>query len=941
MERAELAARLVEADEQQRNALLQDHRAALDVQLAYILKDICLDGWSSNPMRALAASATLRTISQLQTDPEFEALGHWTQGIDALIKGDMTGAIATLDEARQGFLVLNKPHVAAATEVSKVIALAMLGLYDEAIACALRARRVFLDHDDLLATGKIEHNIGNLYFRRDQYLEAEKFHTSARDRFIAVNHEKQLATINNCLANTHAVLHKFSSAAALYEEAVELAARAGVPVTQAEIEGNIGNFALLRGRYDQALDYLERSRRRYEFLGMPHQSALAEREIADAYLELNLVPEAAEIYARVTGTFATLGLRADEARALASRGRAELLSGNDNDALSLLKRSRELYQAEGNKVGEALVLLTQAQLHHAHGDDHAARELAVQAETDLSAFGGWHQILLARWLRADVERTLDHTDEAQQLFESTINDSTVHGQPQIIERSYTGLGLVAIAKGETAAAERHFRNAIAVTEELRAPLPGEEFKTAFFANKLVPYNELVRICLAAGDERLSEALTLVESARSRALVDSLGAENLHENLVAPRDAFEANLLEQIGELREELNYLYKEINQPVDGHGQRRREVQQELRDRERKVLEITRQLHHRRESASSPLQSFDVHQLQQQLSEDTVLVEYTALGDELLAFVVTREKVHVARNLASLATIGEHLNALRFQIETLRFGARAIRRHLTTLTEKINVYLRQLHEELIDPLKQMLRRKLIIVPYAALHYLPFPALYDGRKYLIEHCEISYAPSAAILQQCLQRGEHNLNHALLMGVSDEQTPRITNEIQSLSEVFPGATTFVGENATTEVLRRNSAGAGVVHLACHGQFRSDNPLFSALRLADGWFTVRDAYSLKLDNALVTLSACETGANVIAPGDELIGLARGFFSAGARSVLLSLWMVDDETTEQMMVDFYQETRTGRSLSASLRAAQLKMLETKSHPFFWSPFVLVGHW
>ena len=108
------------------------------------------------------------------------------------------------------------------------------------------------------------------------------------------------------------------------QEAAELAERAGVPVTQAEIEGNIGNFALLRGRYDQALDYLERSRRRYEFLGMPHQSARAEREIADAYLELNLVPEAAEIYARVTGTFETLGLRADEARTLASRGRAEL-----------------------------------------------------------------------------------------------------------------------------------------------------------------------------------------------------------------------------------------------------------------------------------------------------------------------------------------------------------------------------------------------------------------------------------------------------------------------------------------------------------------------------------------------------------------------------------------------------------------------------------------
>lgn len=941
MERAELAARLVEVDEDERDALLREYHAEPDVQLAYILKDICLDGWSSNPTRSLAASATLRTISQLHTDPELKALCHWTHGIEALIKGDMAAAIDTLDAARTGFLELNKPHVAAATEVSKVIALAMLGLYDEAIVCALRARRVFLDHDDLLAAGKIEHNIGNLYFRRDQYLEAEEFHTSARERFLAINHEKQLATINNCLANTHAVLHKFASASALYEDAAELAERAGVPVTQAEIEGNIGNFALLRGRYDEALDYLERSRRRYEFLGMPHQSALAEREIADAYLELNLVPEASEIYGRVTDTFARLGLRADEARAFASRGRAALLLGRDEEALSSLKRARELYQAEGNKVGEALVLLTQAQLHHTHGNDETAYNLALEAETDLSAFGGRHHLLLARWLRADVERTLDHTDEAQQLFERAVHDATLHGQPQIAERCYTGLGLVAIAKGETDAAERHFRNAIAVTEELRAPLPGEEFKTAFFANKLVPYNELVRICLSAGEERLREALALVESARSRALVDSLGAGS--ENLIEARDEFESSLLKQINELREELNYLYKEINQPINGEAQKRpRDLQQELRERENRILEITRQLYHRREGAPSPLPAFDVQQLQQQLAESDAVVEYTALGDELLAFVVTRDRVNVARNVASVAETNQRLNALRFQIETLRFGARAVRRHLSTLTEKINVHLRSLHEQLIRPLGQTLtERRLIVVPYGGLHYLPFHALHDGEKYLIERSEISYAPSAAILQQCLGRGQHSLQRALLMGVSDEQTPRIANEIHSLTDVFPYATTFVGDTATTEALRRNSIDADVVHLACHGQFRFDNPLFSALRLTDGWFTVRDAYGLKLDDALVTLSACETGANVVAPGDELIGLARGFFSAGARSVLLSLWMVDDETTEQMMVDFYRQTKSGRSLSASLRAAELEIMKERPHPFFWSPFILVGHW
>jgi CHAT domain-containing protein len=252
------------------------------------------------------------------------------------------------------------------------------------------------------------------------------------------------------------------------------------------------------------------------------------------------------------------------------------------------------------------------------------------------------------------------------------------------------------------------------------------------------------------------------------------------------------------------------------------------------------------------------------------------------------------------------------------------------------------LHKQLIHPLESSLQnRNLIIVPQGGLHYLPFHALYDGHEYLIENCEVSYAPSAAIFERCRHRQVHGLDRALLLGVSDEQTPRIHDEIRSIGGIFGNTTAFVDDAATADALRLHSRAADVVHLACHGQFRSDNPLFSALLLADGWFTVRDAYSLRLDNALVTLSACETGANVVAPGDELIGLARGFFSAGARSVLLSLWMVDDEATNQMMVDFYREMKAGSSLSTSLRAAQLRMLKEMPHPFFWSPFVLVGHW
>jgi CHAT domain-containing protein len=106
-------------------------------------------------------------------------------------------------------------------------------------------------------------------------------------------------------------------------------------------------------------------------------------------------------------------------------------------------------------------------------------------------------------------------------------------------------------------------------------------------------------------------------------------------------------------------------------------------------------------------------------------------------------------------------------------------------------------------------------------------------------------------------------------------------------------------------------------------------------------VRDAYGLNLRCELVTLSACETGVSALAPGDEWIGLARGFFSAGAPSLLVSQWTVDDEATAGFMIDFYSRLQAGAGPAAALRHAQCRLLEDKPHPYFWAPFVLLGRW
>jgi CHAT domain-containing protein len=542
--------------------------------------------------------------------------------------------------------------------------------------------------------------------------------------------------------------------------------------------------------------------------------------------------------------------------------------------------------------------------------------------------------------------------EARTLLIATLQGSEAHAVPQIAQRCHTSLGLIAVATGDPAAAEAWFKCADELIETMRAPLPADEFRTAFAADKLTPYIELARLCLAeSGANRTAEALGYVEQERSRALVDMLGrAVRLPEQ---PRDAFEARMLGRLGELRQELNWFYSQLNRPPDSEAPRGAAalsaLQAAVREREAEVSQIRRQLQQRQPDGapggrSSPqqIEALDIAQLQQDLGPDTALVEYFVLDQELLAFIVTGERLEVVRGLAREEQVEVALEQFRFQIGALRYGTSQMRGHLDQLALRTRHYLGMLYGLLLRPIEPRLgARRMIVVPHRALHYVPFHALYDGTGYVVERREVGYAPSASVLHSCHARPQSGLDHALLLGLADEQTPHVWDELAAVAGLFPAATLLLDDRATQAALRARAPSADVLHLACHGQFRPDNPLFSSLRLSDGWLTVRDAYSLDLSCGLVVLSACETGVSAVAPGDELIGLARGFFSAGAPSLLVSSWTVDDESTVALMTSFYTRLRAGDRPAAALRHAQLELLSEHPHPFFWSPFVLMGRW
>jgi tetratricopeptide (TPR) repeat protein len=942
---ATFAERLATAVAAERAALLASHEGDLRA-LAHELRQLYFDSYSSAPQLAAQAAEALAALAAQTPDPEVMAVATWVEGLAELqIEGRVERAVERINQAEARFLAIGRAHEAATTQVSKVFALAVLGRYDEAIACGLRARDALLAHDDPVAAGRVELNLGNLYNRRDQYAEAERYYRAARARFTATGERRMLPYVDNGLANMLSQQHRFHDAAELYEQALAAAVEFGLEVTQAEIECNLGGLALFQGRYDQALSYLEQSRRRYAALEMPHESAIAELELADAYMELNMAAEAAAIYSEVSGTFAALAMRAEQARALLNHGRACLQLGRLDEAWALTGEAEALFADEGNSVGTAMATVVEAQLCFLEGDYGGVAAAARRAAPPLEAAGVWGQLLILNWLAAEAARAAGDLDRARALLEPTLAAAEERGVAPIAQRCHTSLGHLALSAGDREGAEARFQRAIAIGEELRTPLPADEVRAAFAAGTLTPYAELVRLCLSdPRGPRVVEALAHAEAGRGRAMIEMLGSA---VRLPAPANSgLDPVLLARLAELRTELNWLYSRIGRPPTGeapYGPATLDaLHQAAHQRELALAEVRRRLRYTGDSPLLHVQPFDLAPLQAALGHETALVEYVELAGELAAFVVTDAGVEIVHGLGSLAAVELSLSRLHFQIGAMSHGAGGLRNHLAILAARARRHLQDLYELLLRPIEPLLgARRLAVVPHRALYYVPFHALHDGDAYLIERREVCAAPSADVLRYCLERPRGPLRRALIVGVADEWAPRAREEALALAGGFPETELLIDGDATLGAVAGAAPSADLLHLACHGRFRPDSPLFSALHLADGWLTVHDTYSLNLRCQLVTLSACETGVSAIAPGDELLGLARGFFLAGAPALLVSLWRVDDEATAALMAAFYASLQDGATTSAALRHAQLSTLERAPHPFFWASFALLGRW
>ncbi|WP_432976109.1 CHAT domain-containing protein [Dactylosporangium sp. CA-233914] len=288
----------------------------------------------------------------------------------------------------------------------------------------------------------------------------------------------------------------------------------------------------------------------------------------------------------------------------------------------------------------------------------------------------------------------------------------------------------------------------------------------------------------------------------------------------------------------------------------------------------------------------------------ERVLVEMLDIDGRLHALVVRGRRV-------THRIVGE-IDAVRAELESLRFALHNQVLGHAAGGERLERRAEVLDRLLLGPLADLLGDgPLVLVPTGALHALPWGMLprLRGRS-------LTVAPSATIWLRCATSSTVDGKLVLVGAHSAEQA---ADEVREIAADRPGATVLAGEQARVDRALTALDGAAIGHIASHGEFRVDNPLFSFLMLADGPLTVYDLTALRCPPGLLVLSGCDTGLAAVHPGDELMGLVAALLNMGTATVIASTGPVDDGATRHLMRSFYGHLATGLGPAAALAAAQ----------------------
>jgi len=841
-------------------------------------------------------------------------------------------------------------HLGADVELGRTLssslqALIYLGEYEEAFASAGRARAIFERAGDQARLARLDANLGNVLHRLDRFEEALRIYHRAYEEISRSAEPQAVATVLHNMAVCYISVNKFPEALAAYREARACCERHNLPLLRAQADYNIAYLYYLRGEYTRASELYQATRESCEKLNDTYHRALCDLDEAEMYLDLGRSEDAGELAQQAFASFEAQGLGYESGKALAILALCRSSRGKPFHALELFEKARQLFSKQKNRSWVALVDLYRALVLEQEGRLYEARNLCDNA---LSTFTGSSragiavhcELRLARLhLRlGGLRRAKDHCAAVQdRLAQEPI--------PALSFQAHFLLGQVEEAAGNRRAAHDAYLRAHSQLENLRNRFQAEELKIGFFKDKQVLYESLVAMSVppsANSGGGHEEAFGYIQQAKSRAMADLVA---FRSRALPALTGMRSGLVEQVRELREELNWYYRQIDLQEIREEKRSPEQVQSLRRRTRECEDqLARvlgdvQRNDREFAALLNVGTVDLAVIRSTLPPDAVLLEYYQARGIVYAAILNRDDLAVVP-LSPAGRVRGLLRLLQQQLLKRRAegdSPQALGEQSLLATQGL---LQNLHQELIAPVGDRLRaRRLILAPDRFLYYVPFHAFFNGSRYLIDEYPLWYVPSSSVFHLCCQRERKHCRESLIMAVSDQDVRDAIQEAEVVASLVPSPSLWRGAAATEQCLRSLGQTSRFLHVIAEGEFGRDNPMFSSIRLADSRLTLLDLYGLDLSAELVTLSGCGVGFDTTAEGEELMGLERGLLYAGAEAVLFPLWDASRASTRDFMKIFYSCLQSAPDKPSALRFAMQQLREIRAHPFDWAPYVLVG--
>ncbi len=833
------------------------------------------------PREAIALGQQAAAAARDAGDVDSQATAERAIGLALRELNDYDAALRYLRRAVRRADKVGSATVAALARMSLGYVLASSGrnlAASRAVSAALRELTGLDAGRARMQRGVVEHY-------RGRYGQAARDYTAAIE--IAQREDDQLleARARNNRGLLRAYLDAGSTVDDDFERAAVIFTRLGLDLAAADVRWNTAIAAAARGHVPQALRIFADMEAEYRRLAVPRPALLLDR--LELLLSVPLLAEADRLAATAAADLRRRGMASDLAEALLAQARVALLRDDPSAAQTLAAQARSRMRRQGRRAWAAFARQIEVRAQLDQGVRSARLLTAMVGTTAELDRVGWQAPALATRIAAGK---LAYEMGRPALARKLLMEAARARRGGVASRRVQGWYALALARrqcGDDRAAAAALSRGLRELDTFRAALGATELRAASASLGRDLAREGLDIALADG--RASQVLAWAEHWRA-------GALRLTPVLPPPDESLAAALAD--------LRTVSAEVEQTIlsgrPAGALSRRQVHCE-----QQVLQLSR----RETGGDAADVRLDLRQLAQQLG-DTVLVEFVARADRLVA-VVLRGGRSTLHELGTLSTAEHQVRLLRFAVRrlvtlTASASARAAADHAAD----------QLDAQLFGPLRTLLADlTLVLVPTGGLGATPWFALPTCRAR-----PVTISPSAAVWLRASRQPVRPGGAVLVAG---PKLPAALVEVDTLRQTLPGARVLVGTEADATRVLQAFDDAALAHVAAHGTFRTDNPLFSAIELADGPLVAYELERLRRSPGCVVLSTCDSAQSTVAPGDELLGFTTALLGLGTRTLIASVLPVPAESTVALMVELHRRMAGGARPAQALALARQDLL------------------